>query len=208
MKKKKGAHYCRQSGEVWICDEPMIVDKPIIYIYPEKTTSVSVKLGKPDGLLYSYPSYEDDGWNVLASPDGKLTDLETGDDLYALYWEGEGYEYKHGFEEGFCISKSEIVPFLEEKLDLLGLNYKEKEEFIIYWLPILSKNEYIFIRFAGLEEINEYMPLEVLPQPDNIIRILMQYKGLDEPIKVTEQNIVTPTRTGFTVVEWGGTEIR
>ena len=30
----------------------------------------------------------------------------------------------------------------------------------------------------------------------------------EEQIEVKEQQLVTPTRTGFTVVEWGGTEIK
>lgn len=30
----------------------------------------------------------------------------------------------------------------EEKLEILGLNYKETEEFIVYWLPKLEQNEY------------------------------------------------------------------
>ena len=51
------------------------------------------------------------------------------------------------------------------------------------------------------------MPLEINPTPDSIIRILMTFKGLDEPIKVTEQKLTTPNRTGFVAVEWGGTEI-
>ena len=32
--------------------------------------------------------------------------------------------------------------------------------------------------------------------------------GLDNPIEVEEQQLVTPERTGFVAVEWGGTEIK
>lgn len=52
------------------------------------------------------------------------------------------------------------------------------------------------------------MPLEVMPQPDSIIRILMTFAALDKPIDITPQKLSTPERTGFTVVEWGGTEIK
>jgi hypothetical protein len=44
--------------------------------------------------------------------------------------------------------------------------------------------------------------------PDSEIRILMTYKLLDKEIEVKEQELVTPERTGFTVVEWGGTEMK
>ena len=36
----------------------------------------------------------------------------------------------------------------------------------------------------------------------------MQYKALDSKIEIKEQQLTTPKRTGFTVVEWGGTEIK
>ena len=34
------------------------------------------------------------------------------------------------------------------------------------------------------------------------------FKGLDEPIEVEEQRLDPAARAGFTVVEWGGTEIK
>jgi hypothetical protein len=52
------------------------------------------------------------------------------------------------------------------------------------------------------------MPLEITPNPDTIIRILMEFKSIDKPIDVKEQELVTPERIGFTAVEWGGVEIK
>ena len=49
------------------------------------------------------------------------------------------------------------------------------------------------------------MPLEISPKPDTIIRVLMKYKPLNKKINIKEQKLDTPTRAGFTVVEWGGT---
>ena len=37
------------------------------------------------------------------------------------------------FSEGFVVKGEDSAAFLEEKLEILGLNYKEAEEFIIYW---------------------------------------------------------------------------
>ena len=78
------------------------------------------------------------------------------------------------------IQKEEI----QKKLAILGLTEREAEEFIIYWLPKLESNKYNYIRFASLEEINQYMPLEFSVKPDTIISVLMQFKGLDEGIEV------------------------
>ena len=36
----------------------------------------------------------------------------------------------------------------------------------------------------------------------------MEYKGLDKKIKVKDQKLPRVERTGYTVVEWGGTEIK
>ena len=97
---------------------------------------------------------------------------------------------------------------IEEKLAKLGLTEREANEFIIYWLPKLESNKYNYIRFATQDEINENMPIEINPNPDTIIRVLMTFKKLDNPINIQEQQLKTPNRTGYTVVEWGGTEIK
>ena len=52
------------------------------------------------------------------------------------------------------------------------------------------------------------MPLEINPNPDAIIRVLMTFKGLEEPMEVEEQKLITPNRNGFVAVEWGETEIK
>jgi hypothetical protein len=51
------------------------------------------------------------------------------------------------------------------------------------------------------------MPLDISPKPDSVIRITMDFKSLDNYIKVKEQELKTPERIGFTVVEWGGREL-
>ena len=181
--------------------------KPIIYLYPTEETKVSVKLLKDDSLTCSYPKYED-SWEVVAKPNGDLTYLSNGRQLYALYYESKNNIKLDVQKDGFIVKSEDVAEFLEEKLEILGLNQREAEEFIIYWLPKLESNKYNYIRFATEEEINENMPLEINPKPDTIIRILMTYKGLDEPIDVEEQKLITPERNGFVVVEWGGTEIK
>lgn len=180
--------------------------KPIIYLYPVEDMEVSVTLEKSDLITHSYPKYIS-GWNVLAKTNGELLDIDTGKKLYALYYENTNSINFKVEEDGFIVAGEDTTEFLEEKLAILGLTEREAEEFIIYWLPILEENNYNYIRFATMEEINENMPIEINPNPDTIIRILMTYKGLESPIEVQEQQLETPDRTGFVAVEWGGTEI-
>lgn len=181
-------------------------DKPIIYIYPEEETEVTVKLKKTENLTHTYPKYEDE-WKVIAKPNGDLKDCKTGRNLYALYWEGIN-TVEPNMEEGFVVKGEDTIEFLEEKLEILGLNEREANEFIIYWLPKLENNKYNFIRFQTEEEINSNMPLEITPKPDTVIRVVMEFKGLEEAVEIEEQQLETPERTGYTVVEWGGTEIK
>ena len=182
--------------------------KPVIYLYPEAETNVSVKLGAKEKLTVSYPKYVD-GWNVVARPDGKLTDLDTGRELYSLYYETEYNTAKGIQDEGFVVKGSDTAAFLEDKLAKLGLNEREAEEFIIFWLPQMQNNNYNYIHFADLAEIDANMPLNVSPAPATTIRINMEWKALKTPINVKEQKLpATPERKGFTLVEWGGTILK
>ena len=186
------------------CD-PNVAYKPIIYLYPVEETNITVKLGNSNYLTHTYPKYNN-SWNVYAYPNGKLIDNNTGRELYGLYWEGNNH-IKNIVDEGFVVKGEDTSKFLEEKLNILGLNEREADEFIIYWLPILEDNNYNYIRFETLEEINNYMSLDINPKPDSVIRVLMDYKPLDKKIDIEEQKLSTPTRQGFTVVEWGGSLI-
>lgn len=183
------------------------LDKPIIYLYPNEETKVSVNLEYSNKITCSYPKYVD-GWNVLAKPNGDLVDLKSNRNLYALYYESENVSNFKVQQDGFIVKGEDTAQFLEEKLAILGLTERESEEFIVYWLPKLEKNKYNYIRFATMDEINKNMPLEINPSPDSVIRVLMTFKKLENPIDVKEQKLQTPNRTGFVAVEWGGTEIK
>ena len=188
-------------------DDPYWDDKPIIYLYPQGPTEVTVELGKPENLTHTYPKY-DKLWTVIARPGGELTDSKTGRHYYALYWEGKNTVSTPEMTEGFVVEGKKTIPFLEEKLAKLGLTDREAEEFIVYWLPKMESNAYNYVRFQTMEEQEENMPLTVSPPPTTLIRVMMEFKVLDEPIEVKEQVLPqTPERTGFVVVEWGGTEL-
>jgi len=182
-----------------------ILKKPIIYLYPEKETEVNVKLNYKGTFTATYPKYPDNGWTVTAKPDGTLTD-KNGKKYYSLFWEGVT-DKTFTVNEGFVINKEDAADFLEKSLTLLGLNYKEANEFIIYWLPELEKHPYNLIHFST-KEYEELAELTVDPKPDTIIRVFMVFKGLDKPVEIKEQKLVSKSRKGFTVVEWGGSEIK
>jgi len=190
----------------WQCMNPNAVYKPIIYLYPTKTETVSVKVSNPQNFTAQYPAYGD-GWTVVAQPNGDLTDTKTGRELYSLYYESKNIVPAKVEADGFVVKGADTADFLANILPKLGLNARESEEFIIYWLPILQQNPWNYIRFESLSEINANQELTISPTPDTLIRVMMSHKPLAKPISVMPQQIATPSRTGFTVVEWGGTEI-
>lgn len=176
--------------------------KPVIYLYPQKTTNVSVKLDPKGGFTYTEPVYGN-GWFVRAEPSGELTEIKSQKKYPYLFWEGRGGIYETP-KKGFVVEQKSVHKFLVDKLSLLGLNSKETADFIEFWEPKMQDSKYYFVTFMGNDTMNQIAPLTVSPKPDTVIRILMDFKGLEKPIAVEGFNIKTPQRKGFTVVEWGG----
>ena len=197
-----------RSDAVWGCygdwDFMVCAKKPIIYLHPTTETEVNVTLWTPENLLHTYPKYNSEKWrDVIAQPNGNLEDMDTWRKLYALYREWKTYS-EDNFTEWFVVKWEEIIPFLEEKLALLWLNEREAEEFIVYWLPQMENNKYNLIRFETKEEQDKSMPLNITPTPDTVIRVMMDWKAIKQPIDIPEQELTTPERIWFTVVEWWG----
>lgn len=178
-------------------------EKPVIYLYPEEETQVSVKLTTDGGLTCTYPAYGS-GWNVTAVPDGTLTD-ENGQTYNYLYWEGKT-SAQYDFSKGFCVKGGDTAAFLEDALEKLGLNRREANEFIVYWLPRMQENPYNIIAFQA-DAYTDAAPLDITPAPDTLIRVFMAYYPSETEITIAPQELTAPQRTGFTVIEWGGTEI-
>ncbi len=96
-----------------------VAEKPVIYLYPETPTEVSVKLTLDGHLTCTYPDYSA-GWNnFTAHPDGTLI-FPDGKEYYCLYWEGlQAAEWD--FSEGFCVRGEDTAAFLEWALAAQGL---------------------------------------------------------------------------------------
>jgi len=177
--------------------------KPVIYLYPQKSERVSVKVFPLGGFTKTDPDY-DNGWIVDATPDGKITNTKDGKDYPYLFWEGGKDGVVETPVQGFVVAKNDISSVLNAKLSLFSLNKQERDDFLEFWVPELSSAPYYFITFISRSEIDRTAPLSIYPQPDTVIRVLMDYKPLTESISV-KPLIITPTeRNGFTVVEWGG----
>ena len=195
-----------------------MTEKPVLYVYSPQEQRLTVSVDVDGAIDTAYPAPDalettdwgtQASWTVTASPDGTLTDA-SGRTYPSLFWDGPvGQESP---EEGFVVAREDAVPFLEEKLALLGLTDKEAADFITYWAPRIRANEYTFVSFDASSYASQATysftdeagaPVE----PDTFIRVFMTIRAADANEVVTPQVFgPTPTRSGFTVVEWGGTE--
>lgn len=177
--------------------------KPVIYLYAEEETEITVQLAINGELTVTYPQYQD-GWHVIAQPDGTLTDVATGKEYSYLFWEGES-DVEYDLSEGFVVAGEDTAQFLQETLAAMGLTPREYNEFIVYWLPKMQDNPYNLITFQG-EAYTDNAVLNISPAPDSVLRVFMVFKPLQEKIDIPEPEITGFVREGFTVVEWGGTQ--
>lgn len=181
------------------------IDKPVLYLYPEQETNVTVTLGSSDDVTVSYPSYGD-AWHVTAQPDGTLVDSGNRSYNY-LYWESDTDKFELDFSTGFCVKGSDTAAFLEEQLSYMRLSDKEQDDFITYWLPRMQGNPYNLISFQ-FGNYDEYEDLHISPEPDCLIKAFMAYKPVEEPVEIAPQALPGAERYGFTAVEWGGMEVK
>ena len=194
---------CSLTGCRSLFDEP-VDEKPVIYLYPEEEMEVTVTLDYDGVLTHTYPAYNG-GWTVTAAPDGTLRDA-AGREYYCLFWEGAG-DTAYDFSRGFCVAGSDTAAFLEDALRQLGLTDTEAQEFIIYWLPRMEGNAYNRIAFQT-DDYTDSARLHVTPAPDTVLRVFMAWQPLDKAVDIAPQELTAPERTGFSVVEWGGCQVK
>jgi hypothetical protein len=79
----------------------------------------------------------------------------------------------------------------------------------------MQDNAYNIIRFEGLDPEDAYnrnCELQVTDSEgnpaDSMLRVMMVWEAADAYTELKPQEFETFERNGFTVVEWGGTEIK
>lgn len=202
--------------------------KPVIYLYPEKATDVSVSFINSVKLGVNIPTYSN-GWKVTAYPDGTLVDLQkektdcslidvskhgseyAGDacktGMYPyIYWAGDVDASYPMLNEGFVVAQKDLKKTLEEKLSAIGLSEKETTDMLEYWYPYLLEKNFPFYRltFFQNKEMNTFVPMNVSPRPQTVIRVFLDWEGLSEKVVIKPQVLNHIERKGFTLVEWGG----
>ena len=182
---------------------PVSMVEPIIYVYPTTAQWVHVEAQPLYAIKASIPPYHG-GWDVMAQPSGALTGVRDRKTYSYLFWEGLS-SISPMRQEGFVMPQEKVAGFFERMLPRLGLDERESRDFREVWLPRFHAAPYYFITFLPRETIDRLAPLVVTPQPDAVIRVLMDFRPLwtSEPVEAPDLP-TPPARRGFTVVEWGG----
>lgn len=204
--------------------------KPVIYLYPEQPTVVSVKFQAPIQFTTDIPKYGD-FWKVTAYPNGSLVNLKPQltdcsqiptkkgseyaqeackNNTYPyLYWAGNinSRDYP-ATRDGWIVDRSNLSTFLQTTLTEVGFNKNEKTDFLDYWIPdMLAKDTpYYFISFLQTNQLNSLFPMTIDPTPNTTFRIFLNYIPLtSKPTSLPQpQKLNKLIRNGFTLVEWGG----
>ncbi|MBI3237794.1 MAG: hypothetical protein HYZ43_02940 [Flavobacteriia bacterium] len=188
--------------------EPIISYKPVIYFYSPKDLSVNVELTPKGNFTYTYPAYEN-GWKGMVDKNGGIT-INNKHYPY-VFWEGTNTEINAlvDYNQGFVVSTENVTVFLEEKLTEMGLNDQERTDFITFWAPRMVGSEKNHVQFIFNEAYDDIATLSITPKPDHTFRLYMLWTPLPESVTInpTPQTLLSLKRDGFSVVEWGGSEL-
>jgi hypothetical protein len=175
--------------------------KPVLYLYPQKATDVNVSVGAH--ITASSPTYPVDGWqSVYALPNGQLT--YGGSHCNSLYWEGTGFGVFPLITNGTVVARADADTTIAKQLSQQGIDTQEAAAFLAYWEPKLPTTPYVRLTWLDTAQMNELAPLSITPKPQTLLRVFLDFQGLNSPIPITPQTFTAPARKGFTVVEWGG----
>lgn len=176
--------------------------KPMIYLYPDKITNYQITLDSSIPIAASYPKIIDNKWNVRAFPDGKIIDIKSGKEFYGLFWEG-GNPSASNSDSGIIVKSENFSETLDSLLIIKGLNYREREEFVTFWISRTLNYKWIKIHFVD-NEFSANNEINIHPSPIGFVRVSAIFTGLNHYRVIPPETIVPRHRHPNDAVEWGG----
>ena len=177
--------------------EVQLLKKPAIYLYPKQKQKINVSLSINGAMTKSIPSYGK-GWSVMVSTTGKI------ENKYDYLFYENTLKTIELPNEGWIKQGNELNVWFDSILPKLGLNAKETKQFKAYWLKVLDRDALYEIKLFSRSFLDKNITLTIDPKPDMLIRVIFNFKVIKEPYGIKEPNIITPKRSGFHVLEWGG----
>lgn len=199
--------------EVYIPEENMmiIVDKPVIYLYGEANQEININVVPKGDFTFTYPLINNQNtWKGSLTNEGILIDKKVYPYIfYETKMSDLSFNQKQNLIQGSVVSSIEVTKFLEQSLTSLNLNSQEKTDFITYWAPRMTQHDRLFVQFWTEHDYDKIATLKTNPSPDNLLRVFMVYAPLENGINIESipQKFEPIDRVGFTIIEWGGSEL-
>lgn len=187
----------------------ILVEKPVIYLYSEKEEAFHLKVKTSAALQFTYPAYSNE-WVGTSSPNGTIQ--LNGTKYPYLFWDAQLPVNQVNLDWNFAdqLEGSHVMAYLENQLDKIGFNEKEKADFITYWGPRMQKMKHLQVLWMQNKSIDPIASLEISPnfKQNRIYLVFRETSQWNE--QTPEIRISSPEpmdRSGNYLVEWGGMEI-
>ncbi len=171
------------------------VDAPNLYLYPTEPSMVKVRLPRVERITASDPVYTEQGWEVLAMPDGELITEEGPRDylFYEIDLPADDFQRK----EGWCVEGHLAQASIETAMEELGFLPNEIDDFAEFWDAQFPTAETITV-YPQIEQVSW---LRVRPAPEHLLRA---WFILDSGCHPVDPPLLEPVeRSGYHAAEWG-----
>lgn len=188
----------------------IMVEKPVIYLYSETEQAFSLKIKTDADLQFTYPNYNNE-WQGTASKNGTIQ--MNGSSYPYLFWDASFSveRLNLNWQDADQIQGAQVIEYLSNQLNHLGMNDKEKTDFITYWGPRMQQMKYIQVLWIQNETANSIASLDISPA-FNQNRIYLIFQETNHPVEQTLELKLNPlkpmNRSGNYLIEWGGIEVQ
>jgi hypothetical protein len=190
----------------------IMVEKPVIYLYSETEQPFNLKIKTDADLQFTYPSYEN-GWKGTTSKNGTIR--MNGSSYPYLFWDASlsVESLKLNWQGADQIQGTQVIDYLTSQLDYLGMNEKEKTDFITYWGPRMQQMKYVQVLWIQNDAINPIASLDMDITPaftqNRVYIIFQEINGLiDETLPLKRKVLKPIEKTKNYLLEWGGIEVQ
>lgn len=166
--------------------------KPVVYVYDQDKSLNTLQVTLKDHGTFTkiIPGFTKDQTRAFtANNKGKISVDKHNFDY--LYYSASVPNYERN-TDGRIVKGKNIRAFFEQKLTTIGLNAKEKKDFIEYRVPEFKPTQTYFVSFKFNEQLDPYAKLTFERNPQTIFRVFMESKSITN-VKLNE-NVIRPHR--------------
>jgi len=192
--------------------------KPVILFYNDKNEKedIEIKLTLRNeleiGATYPNPLLIEDNneykkylWKCQVNYENNESKVIVNDKSYSyIFWEGKNISANLKGDK-VILNPNNVENDLDELLKLQGLNERERNDFIVYWIRVLNKMKTIEVTICD-DSYEKVAPLEITNYPKQL-RVFLLFKESNENYSEDKSIKILKRRerpTGKYIVEWGG----